>query len=240
MKFSVLTYNLKFNKAAETIKELLLKYLPDIVCFQEIAITDSSFELIENLGYRLADYSNSFIRRKEVFGVTTFYNSKAFSPIKSNSFNLPTNFYQIVSFFLHGNKNPRTVLKNELIHKKSKKHITLYNIHLSPFATNNLRTRQIKNTFEDMSLDKSEAVIIAGDFNFPYGRKRFENLISEHKLKEATSNINFTLEKRIVKNITIKLKLDYVLYKKLKLLSNKKISNFNKSDHFPILSVFNV
>jgi len=240
MEFSLLTYNLKLNRAADTIKELVKKYLPDMVCFQEIAITESNFELIENLGYNLADYSNSFLRRGNIYGVTTFYKSKTFSMIRSNSFNLPTNFYQIISFILHGNKNPRTVLKNEFIYKKSNKHLTLYNIHLSPFATNQLRTKQIKNTFSDMSLDDNGAIIIAGDFNFPYGRKRFENLISQYKLKEATNNINFTLEKRIIKNITIKLKLDYVLYKKINVLSNKKIIGFNKSDHFPILSTFSL
>ncbi|MEX1052518.1 MAG: endonuclease/exonuclease/phosphatase family protein [Patescibacteria group bacterium] len=240
MKFSLLTYNLMLNKAAETIKELIHTYKPDLISLQEIGTDDKNLKVIQNLGYRLADYSNSFIRRNAVYGVTTFYNSSVFTMKKSNSFNLPTNLYQIITFILHGNRNPRTVLKNEFIHKKTKKELTLYNIHLSPFATNQLRTRQIKNTFGDMALNEKKAVIIAGDFNFPYGRKRFEDLIVEHKLKEATSNINFTLEKKILKSITIKLKLDYVLYKNIKLVSNTKINDFNKSDHFPILSTFSV
>lgn len=240
MTFSLLTYNLKLNKAAETTLELLNEYKPDIVCLQEIQTDDKNLKTIENTGYKLADYSNSFIRRGKVYGVTTFFNPDTFSIIKSNSFNLPTNFYQIISFILHGNKNPRTVLKNEFIHKKTKKKLDIYNIHLSPFATNQLRTKQIKNTLSDLSLISKEAVIIAGDFNYPYGRKRFEDQIKEYKLKEATNNINFTLEKKIIRNITIKLKLDYVLYKKLRIVSNEKIKNFNKSDHFPILSTFSV
>ncbi len=228
------------NKAAETSLEILSKYKPDVVCLQEIQTDDKNLKLFENSGYKIADYSNSFLRRGKVYGVATFFNPDTFSIIKSNSFNLPTNFYQIISFILHGNKNPRTVLTNEFRHDQSKRKLDLYNIHLSPFATNQLRTRQIKNTLNDLSLNNNNAVIIAGDFNYPYGRKRFENLIKEHGLKEATNNINFTLEKKIIRNITIKLKLDYVLYKKLRVLSNEKIKNFNKSDHFPILSIFSI
>ena len=240
MTFSLLTYNLKLNKAAETTLELLSKYKPDIVCLQEIQTDDKNLKAIENTGYKLADYSNSFIRRGKVYGVTTFFNPNTFTIKKSNSFNLPTNFYQVISFILHVNKNPITVIKNEFIHKKTKKKLDLYNIHLSPFATNQLRTKQIKNTLSDLSLNNKNAVIIAGDFNYPYGRKRFEDQIKEYKLKEATNNINFTLEKKIIRNITIKLKLDYVLYKKLRIISNEKIKNFNKSDHFPILSIFSI
>ena len=240
MTFSLLTYNLKLNKAADTTLELLSTYKPDIVCLQEIQTDDKNLKTIENTGYKLADYSNSFIRRGKIYGVTTFFNPGTFSIIKSNSFNLPTNFYQIISFILHGNKNPRTVLKNELKHNQTKKKLDVYNIHLSPFATNQLRTKQIKNTLSDLSLNNKGAVIIAGDFNYPYGRKRFEEQIKEYKLKEDTNNINFTLEKKIIRNITIKLKLDYVLYKKIRIISNKKIKNFNKSDHFPILSTFSV
>lgn len=240
MHFSLLTYNLKLNKAASTVKELLSRYHPDIICLQEIGTDDSNLKTIENLRYILAGYSNSFMRRGKVYGVTTFFDSKVFSMIGSNSFNLPTNLYQLVAFVLHGNKNPRTVFKSGFVHKKTGKEISVYNIHLSPFATNQLRTRQIKNTLGDMSLDNKNAVIIAGDFNYPYGRKRFEDLISEYKLKEATNNISFTLEKKIIRNFSLKLKLDYILYKKLKLESNNKIKDVNKSDHFPILSIFDI
>lgn len=240
MRFSLLTYNLKLNKAAENTLDLLKKYKPDIICLQEMQTDERNLKNIENIGYVLADYSISFIRRGKIFGVTTFYRPGTFSIIKSHSFNLPTNFYQIISFVLHGNKNPRSVLKSQLVHNKTKKKIDLYNIHLSPFATNQLRIKQIKNTLNDMPLNNKNAVIIAGDFNYPYGRKRFEEQIKEYKLKEATNNINFTLEKKIVRNITIKLKLDYILYKKLKVFANEKIKNFNKSDHFPILSTFSL
>lgn len=239
MRFSILTYNLKYNRAINEIENIVKKHCPDVLCFQEILTNESNLSVIEKLGYKIADYSNSFIRISKIYGVTTFYNEKKFKLIKSHSFNLPTNLYQIVSFILYGNRNPRTVLRNEFICVETRRKITVYNIHLSPFATNQLRIKQINNTFGDMDLTSKNAIIIAGDFNYPYGRRRFEEEIKKNKLKESTRNINFTLEKRILSRISVKLKLDYILYKKLKRISNEKLKTF-KSDHFPILSTFNV
>lgn len=237
MQFSLLTYNLRYNKAINEIKNLVKKYQPDFLCFQEIMTNDTTIENIEKLGLKVADYSNSFIRRGKIFGVATFYNNKRFILTKSHSFNLPTNLYQVISFLLYGNRNPRTVLKGEFISVETKRRITVYNIHLTPIATNQLRIKQINNTFGDLDLKNKNAVLIAGDFNYPYGRKRFEEEIKKNKLKEATNNINYTMEKRILNKISVKLKLDYILYKKLRCRSNEKI-NIYKSDHFPILSTF--
>jgi endonuclease/exonuclease/phosphatase (EEP) superfamily protein YafD len=117
--------------------------------------------------------------------------------------------------------------------------VTIYNIHLTPIATNQLRIRQINNTFGDLNLNNKNAIIIAGDFNYPYGRRRFEQEIHKYNLKEATNNLNFTMEKRILNRISVKLKLDYVLYKKLKCVSNEKLLIY-RSDHFPVLSTFKI
>lgn len=238
MRFSLLTYNLMLNKAVSEIEKLILSYKPDVVCLQEINTSDDNLKKIEKLGYRLADYSNSFIRRGQIYGVTTFYNPKVFSLVESRSFSLPTNFYQIISFLMYRNRNPRTILKNEFLFKTYGKKITTYNIHLTPLATNSLRTRQIQNALEDLTLNnKTSPTIIAGDFNYPYGRRKFETLIRRYGLKEATRNVYFTLEKKILKKFFLKLKLDYVLYKNLLLIANNKILVYN-SDHFPILSTF--
>ena len=56
MRFSLLTYNLKLNKAAENTLELLKKYKPDIICLQEMQTDDKNLKSIENAGYLLADY----------------------------------------------------------------------------------------------------------------------------------------------------------------------------------------
>ncbi len=239
MKFSVLTYNLLVNQALHELQSVVIRYKPDILFFQEVNTDEYNLKKIEKLGYKLADFSNSFLRFGKVYGVATFYNSKVFKLSKSESLNLPSSVYQIITFILKGQKNPRTVLRNEFTFVKNGSTITTYNIHLTPlYATNNLRIKQIKNTFSDLHLTKKNHVVIAGDFNFPYGRRRFEDLIGVYGLKEATNNIVYTLEKRILGLFQIRLKLDYVLYKNLSVKSNDTI-HFKHSDHYPIFTVFN-
>lgn len=238
MKFSILTYNLLLNQALGELKNVIAEYKPDVLCFQEINTDEHNLKKIEKFGYRLADFSNSFLRFNKTYGVATFYNPRVFNLSNSQSLNLPSSVYQIITFVLKGKKNPRTVLRNELIFKKSGTKITTYNIHLTPLATNTLRIKQIRNTFSDLHLAQKNLVVLAGDFNFPYGRKKFEEIIGVYGLKEATNNIVYTLEKRILGLFHVKLKLDYVLYKNLTVSSNNMIP-FKHSDHYPILTNFN-
>lgn len=237
MKFSILTYNLLFNQAVDDLKEVIASEKPDVIFFQEINTDEYNLKKIEKFGYKLADFSNSFLRFNKVYGVATFYNAQMFTLANSQSFNLPSSIYQLIHFVLKGKKNPRTVLKNEFKFKKNGTTITTYNIHLTPVATNNLRIKQIKNTFSDLHITKKNPVVLAGDFNFPYGRRKFEELIGAYGLKEATNNITYTLKKKILKLFHVKLKLDYVLYKNLEVVSNRMIE-VTHSDHFPILTVF--
>ena len=237
MKFSILTYNLLFNQALDELKEVVTTKKPDIIFFQEINTDELNLKKIEQFGYRLADFSNSFLRFNKVYGVATFYNPAMFSLSDSQSFNLPSSVYQIMHFILKGKKSPRTVLKNVFRFKKNGAPIVTYNIHLTPVATNTLRIKQIKNTFSDLHIAQKNHVVVAGDFNFPYGRRKFEELISEYGLKEATNNIVYTLKKKVMMLFHIKLKLDYVLYKNLTVITNNVIE-VTHSDHFPILTVF--
>ncbi|MBI2051374.1 endonuclease/exonuclease/phosphatase family protein [Candidatus Roizmanbacteria bacterium] len=237
MKFSLLTYNLLLNRATGELKEIISAHKPDLLCFQEINTDLSNLREIENHGYRLADFSNSFMRQGRVFGVATFYNPRVFSLSQTFSFDLPNSLYQIIMFILHNKKNPRTVLKTEFVAKKNGKKVTTYNIHLTPFATNSFRIKQIKNTLQDLHLARKSPVVIAGDFNFPYGRKKFEEIIRVYDLKEATNNVMFTLERKVLKFFSIKLKLDYILYKNMSAHKNEVI-HVKHSDHFPILTKF--
>lgn len=225
------------NRAINEIGRILYKFKPDVLCLQEIDTSDENLKKVEKHKYQLADFSNSFIRSKKIYGVTTFYNPSSCQLISSRSFNLPTNLYQVISFIMHRNRNPRTVLKNEFMVKKNGKRIAVYNIHLTPASTNSLRIKQIQNTLDDLSLDKNIATVLAGDFNYPYGRRKFELLIKKYELQEATTNINFTLERKILKKISLKLKLDYVLYKNLFVKETKRL-DIKLSDHYPIYSVF--
>lgn len=239
MKFTALTYNLLYNTAAPHLEEVLREYDPDVVFFQEILTEHESLERITRLGYRLADFSNSFIRGNRIFGVATFYKPRRLSLVNSEIFSLPSSLYQFITYIIKNKKYPRTVLKNEFVFKDNGHRFTTYNIHLTPVATNGLRMKQIYNTFSDLDLSSKDPVLIAGDFNYPYGRRRFESMIADYGLKEATNNVYFTHERRILGLFSIRLKLDYILYKHLDLVSNTKIE-LKHSDHYPILSVFSM
>lgn len=237
MKFTTLTYNLYYNSAGAHIEEVLKAHNPDIVFFQEILTDEHSLQRIQRLGYRLADFSNSFMRGSRIFGVATFYKPSMFSLVNSEIFSLPSSIYQFLTYIVRNKKYPRTVLKNEFVFKENGRKFTTYNIHLTPVATNGLRMKQIYNTFSDLDLSSKDAVVIAGDFNYPYGRRKFESMIDDYGLKEATNNVYFTHERRILGLFSIRLKLDYILYKNLELTLNEKIQ-LKHSDHYPILTRF--
>lgn len=239
MHISILTYNILFNKAKEGINSVMKNDHLDIVCFQEIETKIDNLNSIQSIGYKLADYSNSFIKFGKVFGLATYYNPKTLTFINSESFNLPKTFLETLLFILKGVSNPRSVLKTEFITNLSGEKLTVYNIHLYPWGSNGAKLKQIKETLNDLKINIKEAVIIAGDFNYPYARKKFENLINIYHLYEATNNIYCTLETKILGLIPIRWKLDYILFKNIKLVETKKIS-LKHSDHYPIMATFDI
>ncbi|MGB2731533.1 MAG: endonuclease/exonuclease/phosphatase family protein, partial [Microgenomates group bacterium] len=169
----------------------------------------------------------------------TFYRASLFTLQRTKSFNLPSSVIQMITFLLKNRTNPRTVLRTDFIIKKNRIPVCTYNIHFSPNATNSLRIKQLNNTLSDLTVPKKSPLIIAGDFNYPYGRRKLEDILSKHHLHEATNNIFYTSRQTFFKKFAIKLKLDYVFYRNLKLISNKRVEVFH-SDHFPILSKFEV
>lgn len=237
MLISLLTYNILFNKALTNFQKVLSEYEPDIVCLQEIETNEKNLKEIEKSGYKLVDFSNSFIKNGKVYGLATFYNPRKLDLVESTSLSLPRSYYEFFLVVLRGVNNPRTVLKTEFIIKKNNKKITNYNLHLTPFGTNGIRLKQIKATLEDMRINQKESVIMAGDFNYTYQRQQFEEIITKCGLKEATENIQYSYEGKFIKLFPIKLKLDYILYKNLTLIKTEKIAS-RDSDHFPILSEF--
>ena len=236
MQFSVLTYNLLYNRATRQLKGILAENKPDLIFFQEMITKEEDLQAIESTGYKLADFSNSFIRRSgQIFGVATFYNPKVFKAIRSRSFDLPAGILEALIFLLRRGEVPRTVLETEFELKDTKKKLVAYNIHLSAAAMNTVRQQQIVNTFHELKLDKKYPIIIAGDFNYPYHRKDFQGLINRHKLKEATKNLSFT--SHFLKIRPLKLKLDYILYKNLLSVETRRL-DIKLSDHYPIFSSF--
>lgn len=255
MDFSLLTYNTLFSDAVVGLKKICDAQHPDIICLQEVDTTDKTFKKVEQLGYKLADYSNAFIKNGHIYGVATFYNPTKFEFLDSKVIFLQKGIMEIIAYLLRifktGNK-PRTVLKTDFICKKIGKEIAVYNIHLSPYGTNSIRLKQIHTTLADVKLvDTDRPTILTGDFNYPYGRKKLEALMGEYDMKEATNTIFFTTEgslkhysfiEKILGSIVFKffkhkLKLDYIFYKNCISLFAKKV-DVQYSDHYPVFAVF--
>jgi len=255
MIFSLMTYNTYLNQAVKKLTELLKIHHPDILCLQEIETTEKNLKTIGDLGYVLADYSNSFIKFGKIYGLATFYKIDTFKMLRSSTIFLRRSIFEFITsisrLFKGGNK-AKTVLTTKLIDPKSKKIITIYNVHLSVYGTNSIRLKQIKQVLKTIFPLRDLPVIIMGDFNYPYRRKKLEELTKSYYLKEATNNIPFTftsfqnkscswfswLGDKIANLIGYKhYKLDYIFYKNIKCLGSEKI-DVGFSDHFPIISRF--
>lgn len=254
MDFSVLTYNTLFGNGQNALKKIFENHKPDIVCLQEINTSKASLDEVEKLGYKLADYSNAFIKFNRIFGVATFYNTDSFEVTCSNSISLPTGFFDVLAYvlliFKLGRKT-RTVLETQFLHNKSAKKIVIANVHFSPFGTNNIRLKQLRKTIKEIATYDNKPTIIAGDFNYPYGRKKLEECMHEFNFKEATNSIYSTVQGKLsAHNIIEKLgvfiinkifgdkwKLDYMFYKNCSVVSSVTLQS-TFSDHLPILSYF--
>lgn len=259
MGFTLLTYNVLYNKAFIELSDIVQKYSPDIICLQEVDTNEDNLKKLEKNGYRLADYSNSFIKFGKIFGIATYYNSMKFKLIGTNSIFLPRSVYEIILMVirvLFGGNRPRTLLETTFSINGINCKIRIYNVHLTVYGANGARIKQIKEAIEDIHIQRETSVIIAGDFNyFPYGRKRLEKLMKKHNLSEATRTIAYTVRysssgktekynfiqklgaKLIRKFFDGKLKVDYIYYKNLRLMEAKRI-NVRFSDHFPIFASF--
>jgi endonuclease/exonuclease/phosphatase family metal-dependent hydrolase len=239
MNFSLLTYNILFNKASAELQEIFKINRPDIFCLQEVETDDSNLKKLEEFGYKLADFSNSFIKFGRIFGVATYYDPARFEFVESKSIKLPFTIYEIILIILKGGNKPRTVLRTDFIDKKTKREFTVYNLHFSVWATNEARNKQMRETLTNIDQSDSRPIIVSGDFNYPYGRKKFEEIFRVYGFKEATNNLFFSFEARVFGLFSIKLKDDYVLYRNIQLISTKRIS-FKKSDHYPITAEFDL
>ncbi len=234
MVFSILTYNLFFHKGEGDIQNIIDKYQPDVICLQEVANDASLENTLKINGYKIAHKSASFYKHKIVYHILTCFNKSSTTLDISEYFNLPTSLYEKMLKFMSKKQFPRTFTKTTF--RKNSKRITIFNSHLSSWATDIERVRQLTKIFRQTRA-YTHPTLITGDFNYPYGRKRLENIISQYNLKEATSSIDYTLQTKFLGFIPIRMKLDYILYKNMNLKSIKLLEQKN-SDHLPILAEF--
>lgn len=255
MQFTLLTYNTLLNDAQRGLHEIFIRHKPDIVCLQEIDTDDSNIQTIERLGYELADFSNGFIKFGKVYGVATFYKKTRFTFQGSKSITLPRGIGEALAFILRvfkTQKKDRTVLKTDFKTIEGT-HLSVYNIHLSAHGTNGIRIKQLEKTLKDIHIDTKKPTILTGDFNYPFGRKKLEELMQTNGFAEATAAIPFTTDGKLIHYALLEKwlmkvfqfifgkenKLDYCFFKNCQVISATKI-NVDYSDHFPIIARFEV
>ncbi|MBI3366437.1 endonuclease/exonuclease/phosphatase family protein [Candidatus Roizmanbacteria bacterium] len=259
MDFTLLSYNVLYNKAYLQLQYVIDKYHPDIICLQEVDTNEQNLSYLNTFGYRLADYSNSFLKFGNIYGIATFYNPNRARLIKSNSFFLPRSAYEFfltILRILQGGNKSRTLLETHFVLNCTKTTITVFNTHLTMFGANGIRLKQIQETLNYYQITKKSSVILAGDFNYlPYGRKRLETLMKTYGFTESTRKINYTIKysqnemlkyfnfiqrfaaKIYSKFFTDRLKIDYIYHKGLTLRKVKRV-DIQLSDHFPIIVYF--
>lgn len=262
MKLSLLSYNTLYNKAVnQELPELIKKYLPDIICLQEVLTEEANLKKIENLGFKLADSSNAFVSFGRIFGVATFYNPRTIKFRKSSIIDLNTSFSEYIFYLIRvlaGYNQPKVILKTDFTYKKTDKNFSVCNLHLYVFGSNEARVNHLDQALNSTDVKNNSSMIICGDFNyFPYRRKKLEKTMRKHGLIEATRNIHqtmnvikggileqFTRLQRILipifnRFIVKHIKTDYIFYRGLKLAKTERIEN-SHSDHFPIYSTFSI
>jgi len=256
MQFSLLTYNTLLNDAQKGLSPIFKKYSPDLVCLQEIDTNERNIEKIEKLGYDLADYSNGFIKFGTVYGVATFIKLKVGKCVDSKSITLPRGIGEVIAYILRvfkTKKKDRTVLKTEFVLGSENLKVLIYNIHLSAHGANGIRIKQLERTLGDIQKISNIPTIIVGDFNYPFGRKKLEEVMTAHGFSEATNTIFFTTDGKLlyytfIEKILMKIfqffvgkesKLDYIFYKNCASISTIRI-DAPLSDHFPLLAKFEI
>lgn len=109
--------------------------------------------------------------------------------------------------------------------------ISVYNTHLN-FKYESLKERQLKKVLKILKKD-SNPIILTGDFNLKTNKEIFNNFVDELK-KMGIEHID-------VSDKTLKISkyhraIDHIFISDtFKLISKKRITDLNTSDHYPVL-----
>jgi exodeoxyribonuclease III len=235
--FTILTYNVEFNKALEDVTKIIKDHSPDVICLQEVALGKKHSYTGQFAGYSLAATSNSFYKLGKTYGQANFYRTDKFYQIGSRGIFLPKTYYEVVLTALT-RKGPRTALCTDLMFKDTMTPLSICNLHLTALvATNRARNKQLGEALDELELESDQPTVILGDFNYPFRKKGLEKMMSLYDLSEATSNLTYT-QVDFLKVFKNKLKFDFVLYRSLSTAESTLLDTYTKSDHYPILTKF--
>lgn len=233
-ELKLLTYNVMFNRAIKDIPAILESDAPDIVCLQEVFMDRSMYYP----DYRTAATSASFYKVGKTYGLATLYRPDKIRFVSSKSITLPQSIYEAFVSLFNGSA-PRTALRTDFILNGSGKEVSIYNLHLTHVvATNNVRVKQLRETFDDLDFKKGQGIVVAGDLNFPFRKKSLEEIIQEYDLLEATTEVMDTTKVPFRSLPMFNVKLDFVFYSGLEHTETHKLEGHKLSDHAPLLSKF--
>lgn len=244
--FSILTYNVNFNKALVAMPQIIEKYKPDIICLQEVVVGKRGVDRVSFADYSLAASSGSFYKFGKTFGQATYYRLDKFTPLESGGVLLPKAWYEEI-ITLITKRNARTALFTEFVQKGARRNrLAVYNLHLTALqATNNARDKQLDEVLQHFGVSQDQSVVVLGDFNYPFRRRSLERIIDEYNLSEATSEIVRTVGTRLWRCVEKLMnyifpfgaKFDYVVYtQSLRCIETKVLEEYKISDHYPVLS----
>lgn len=238
MKLKLLTYNLLYGFALPDAKKLIEEEKPDIICVQELPTDKKKLMYLAKPPYELACWTNSFVKFWSLFGIAVYLNKETCSLIDNQDCSLPESTYDFWVYLSQGLNITRRFSESKILFKPSNKEFYLYNTHLTHLSFAEHRLTQIQRIFEDMeaSVDKKTPVLITGDLNLYNGKPELERMMTKFNLKEATSNLAYTFQHRVL-FWTWKTKLDYIMYRNLEVVSTKRFDK-GSSDHHPVMSEF--
>lgn len=240
MKLKLLTFNLFFGKAIKDAERLLEQEQPDIVCVQELPTDLKNLHFLDKKPYKLAGWTNSFIKFWKIYGNATYINTKTCKLISDRDDALPASTYDLWVYLTQGMHMSRRFIESKILLRETGQEIAVYNAHLTHLSLIELRLSQLQKVFDCIkgTLPPQMPILIAGDFNLYNGKTELEELLQRYEIQEATTNLAYTFQHPIWFS-KLKMKLDYILFRNMKVSATRRL-DLMSSDHHPILSEFSV
>ena len=220
--FSVISYNLRFHKAAVEIEDLASRHKPDIMCLQECRAED----LPKKIG-KLKLAGRTTIGHQ---GLATYINEKRFE-IKSVS--QPAIRLALWRLII---KEPRQrLLITEIFDKKTSTRILLANFHATHFIASNYHRRvETQAALTELSERGTNIPsVLIGDYNYPLVTKGLHQLVKKFDFHFAKPT------SETYKGFGFADYFDFASYKNL-ILKKLETLPFGLSDHAPIHAEFDL